>query len=197
MGWNWVHLVRRPLTALLYQPRMIEDDECGAVGGMRIGRGNRSTWRKPSSMPLCPPQVPYDLTWALTRAAALGTRRLTAWAMAQPKSDNNWLKPDGFDVSTVWELWRQTTRRSIVVCAVNVGPWSLLTASSEFSYFLSSLTSRRSSLSTRRQESHSVLRQIETALWFAESCVILWFCFIWVYFFFCGLFYNDVSNNIL
>jgi hypothetical protein len=25
------------------------DDECGAVGGMRIGRGNRSTGRKPSA----------------------------------------------------------------------------------------------------------------------------------------------------
>jgi hypothetical protein len=41
-GWDWVHLVRRPLTGLLYQPRLI-DDECGAVGVMRIGRGNRST----------------------------------------------------------------------------------------------------------------------------------------------------------
>jgi hypothetical protein len=37
LGWgeNWVHLVRRPLIGLLYQPRMIVD-ECGAVGGMRI-----------------------------------------------------------------------------------------------------------------------------------------------------------------
>jgi hypothetical protein len=36
-----VHLVHRPLTSLLYQPRRI-DYECGAVGGMRIGRGNQS-----------------------------------------------------------------------------------------------------------------------------------------------------------
>jgi hypothetical protein len=36
MRWHCVHLVRRPLIGLLYQPRMI-DDECGAVGGMRIG----------------------------------------------------------------------------------------------------------------------------------------------------------------
>jgi hypothetical protein len=28
--WDWVHLVRQPLTGLLYQPRMIHD-ECGAV----------------------------------------------------------------------------------------------------------------------------------------------------------------------
>jgi hypothetical protein len=46
----------------LYQPRMI-DDECGVVGGMRIGRGNRSTRRKPAPVPLCPPQMPHDLTW--------------------------------------------------------------------------------------------------------------------------------------
>jgi hypothetical protein len=39
VGWDWAHLVRRPLIGLLYQPRMIDDDDCGAVGGMRIGRG--------------------------------------------------------------------------------------------------------------------------------------------------------------
>jgi hypothetical protein len=51
---------------LLYRPQMI--DECGAVGGMRIGRGNRGTWRKPAQVPLCPPQIPHDPTWARTRA---------------------------------------------------------------------------------------------------------------------------------
>jgi hypothetical protein len=36
-------------TGLLYQPWMIDDDdECGAVGGMTVGRGNRSTRRKPT-----------------------------------------------------------------------------------------------------------------------------------------------------
>jgi hypothetical protein len=46
---------------LLYQPRMLDDDDYGAVGGMRIGRGNRSTRRKPAPVPLCPPQIPHDL----------------------------------------------------------------------------------------------------------------------------------------
>jgi hypothetical protein len=55
-------LARRPLIVLLYQLRMIYDDECGAVGGMIIGRGSRSTRRKPSQVPLCPPQIPHDLT---------------------------------------------------------------------------------------------------------------------------------------
>jgi hypothetical protein len=61
VGWGeTVHLVRRPLFGLLYQPRTI-DDECEAVGGMRIGKGNRSTRRKPAPVPLCPPQIPHDL----------------------------------------------------------------------------------------------------------------------------------------
>jgi hypothetical protein len=51
-----------------------------------IGRKNRSTRRKPASVPLCPPQIPHDLTWARTRATALGNRRLTACAMARPIS---------------------------------------------------------------------------------------------------------------
>jgi hypothetical protein len=68
---------------LLYQPLMIDDDY-GAVCGMRIGRGNRSTRRKPAPVPLCTAQIPHDLTWDRTRAAAVGSQRLTAWAMARP-----------------------------------------------------------------------------------------------------------------
>jgi hypothetical protein len=83
VGWDWVHLPRRPIFGQLYQPRMI-DDECGVVGGMRIGKGNRSTRRKPPPVPLRPPQISHDLTWNRTRAAAVGSRRLTAWAMARP-----------------------------------------------------------------------------------------------------------------
>jgi hypothetical protein len=35
-------------------------------------------------MPLCPSQILHDLTRARTRAAAVGSRRLTAWAMVRP-----------------------------------------------------------------------------------------------------------------
>jgi hypothetical protein len=35
-------------TGLLYQPRMISEGDCGEIGGMKIGRGNRSTLRKPA-----------------------------------------------------------------------------------------------------------------------------------------------------
>jgi hypothetical protein len=51
VGWDWVHLARRPLIGLLYQPRMI-DDECGAVGEMKIGRGNWSSRSKPAPVAL-------------------------------------------------------------------------------------------------------------------------------------------------
>jgi hypothetical protein len=53
-------------TGLLSQPRMMDDGHCGAVGEMRIGRGNRSARRKPVPVPVCPP---HDLTWARTLAA--------------------------------------------------------------------------------------------------------------------------------
>jgi hypothetical protein len=57
---------------------MIDDDEYGAVGGMPIGKGNRSTGRNPATVPHSPPQIPHDLTWARTRAAAMGSQQLTA-----------------------------------------------------------------------------------------------------------------------
>jgi hypothetical protein len=60
-----------------YQPRM--NYECG-VDGMRIGKGNRSTRRKPAPVPLCPPQILHELIWARSLATAVGSRRLT-WVM--------------------------------------------------------------------------------------------------------------------
>jgi hypothetical protein len=35
-------------SGLLYNPQMIDEGDCGAIGGMKIGRGNRCTRRKPS-----------------------------------------------------------------------------------------------------------------------------------------------------
>jgi hypothetical protein len=77
-------------TGLLYQPQMIENDgdDCGAIGGMKISRGNRSTRRKPAPALLCSPQIPHDYTWARTQAAAVGNHRLTTWATARPFADN-------------------------------------------------------------------------------------------------------------
>jgi hypothetical protein len=39
---------------------MIGDGDCGEIGAMKIGRGNRSTRRRPAPAPLCPPLIPHD-----------------------------------------------------------------------------------------------------------------------------------------
>jgi hypothetical protein len=43
------------------QLQRIDDDVCGAVDGIRAGRGSH-TQTKPIPVPLCPPQIPHDLT---------------------------------------------------------------------------------------------------------------------------------------
>jgi hypothetical protein len=48
----------------------------GEIGGM-IGKGNRSTRRKPAPVPLCPPQNRHAAR-TRTRAAAVGSQRLTS-----------------------------------------------------------------------------------------------------------------------
>jgi hypothetical protein len=60
-------------------------DEYGAVDGVRFSGRDQSTRRAPSTVPLCPPQIPHDLNWDRTRAAEVGSRLLTAWAMSRPK----------------------------------------------------------------------------------------------------------------
>jgi hypothetical protein len=54
----------------------------GESDGM-IGRGNRCTRRKPTPTPLCPPQIPHAAR-TRTRAAAVGSQRLTTSATARP-----------------------------------------------------------------------------------------------------------------
>jgi hypothetical protein len=54
------------------------DYDDGEFGGIKIGKGNRSTRRKPAPAPLCPPQIPLDQTRDRTRVAAVGSQRLTA-----------------------------------------------------------------------------------------------------------------------
>jgi hypothetical protein len=63
-------------TGLLYQPRMLGDGDCEEIDGMKIGKGNRSTRRKPAPAPLCPPQIPHDQTWVSTRGGKPATNRL-------------------------------------------------------------------------------------------------------------------------
>jgi hypothetical protein len=88
----WVHSACQPL--LTYCTCDCED---GEFGGMKNGRGNRSTRRKPAPEPLCPPQIPFDQTWAWTGAATVGSQHLTAWAMAWPDARDS----DGLNWSEV------------------------------------------------------------------------------------------------
>jgi hypothetical protein len=48
----------------------LDDYDNGETGGM-IGRGNRSTRRKPAPVPLCPPQTPHAAR-TQTQAAMVG-----------------------------------------------------------------------------------------------------------------------------
>jgi hypothetical protein len=89
--WGWTYVTRYcghfwPIV----QPQMIDEGDCGAIGGMKIGRGNRSTRRKPAPAPFCPPQIPLDQTRARTRAAAVGSQRLTAWAITSALVGGEW-----------------------------------------------------------------------------------------------------------
>jgi hypothetical protein len=75
VSWGWVRL-SPPGTSANNWP-IVPAPVDRAVGGMRIGKGKRSTRRKPVPVTLCPPQTTRDVTWARTM-------RLTAWAVARP-----------------------------------------------------------------------------------------------------------------
>jgi hypothetical protein len=77
---NWVNSALRPPIRLLCRPGWIW---WWRNSGMMIGRGNRSTERKPAPVPLYPPQIPHAAR-TRTRAAAVGSQLLTAWATARP-----------------------------------------------------------------------------------------------------------------
>jgi hypothetical protein len=97
---NWVHSARRPLIGLL-QPAPVDDDDDREFGGMKTGSGNRSIRGKPVPAPLCPLQIPLDQTRDRTRAAAVGSQRLTAWAMARPWGSEG-IGPDFLDLGISW-----------------------------------------------------------------------------------------------
>jgi hypothetical protein len=63
---------------------MMDDDECGTAGGMIANRNGKNS-EKTAAVPLCPLQIPHDLTRARTRAAAVGSQRPTASLAARPK----------------------------------------------------------------------------------------------------------------
>jgi hypothetical protein len=54
-------------SGLLCLTPMIDEDAFWRIGGMKIVRGNRSTRRKPTPAPLCPPQNPIDTQYLYLR----------------------------------------------------------------------------------------------------------------------------------
>jgi hypothetical protein len=79
----------------------VDDDDCGAIGGMQIGRVNWSTRRKPAPVPLCPPHIPHDLTLAGTQAAAVGSRRLTARATARSENIRQFVRSMSYTLEII------------------------------------------------------------------------------------------------
>jgi hypothetical protein len=73
-------LLLRPVIGLLYQPWMIYGDDCGVTSGINGGQGKPKYSEK--NLPPC--RSLHHRSRAQTLAAAVGSRRLTAWAMARP-----------------------------------------------------------------------------------------------------------------
>jgi hypothetical protein len=71
-------LLLRPLAGLLCQPWMTDGDVCGAISGMYEWQGKPKYSEVTATVPLCPRQIPNNLTWTRAQAAAVGSLRLTA-----------------------------------------------------------------------------------------------------------------------
>jgi hypothetical protein len=69
LGWNWVHLVRRPLFGLLYRPRMMDDDGCRALYGMRMIRETEVLGENPCPRATLSTINPTRPDWDRTRFA--------------------------------------------------------------------------------------------------------------------------------
>jgi hypothetical protein len=61
------------------QPQMICEGDCGAVGGMKIGKGNRSIRRNPPQRNFVHHNFHLIRPRYRTRAVAVGSQRLTAY----------------------------------------------------------------------------------------------------------------------
>jgi hypothetical protein len=73
-------LLLRLIIGLLYQLwKIYDDDDDDDDDSWVIGKGNQSTRRIPSPVPLCPPRIPHDMPRAGTRPAVGGIRQLTTW----------------------------------------------------------------------------------------------------------------------
>jgi hypothetical protein len=77
-------------------------NEYGALGGMKIGRGNQSTRTKLVSVPLCPPQIAHDLTQHRILTTAVGSRQLIAMCFSKSNRNHRYVTTDRQSTSLSW-----------------------------------------------------------------------------------------------
>jgi hypothetical protein len=58
-------LILRQFIGLLYQPWMIDADDCGPIRAISEWQRNQSTRSKRAVVPLCPAQITHDLSTGL------------------------------------------------------------------------------------------------------------------------------------
>jgi hypothetical protein len=90
--------------ALLYPPQMIDDGDW--QGKPKYSEKTCLS----ATLSTTDPTFPYDLTRARSRAAGVGSRRLTAWAMARPSGGRD---PYILDLGTIWRWVVSFTPRSL------------------------------------------------------------------------------------
>jgi hypothetical protein len=91
-----MHFSQSSVTSSLFGPNILLSTLFSNT--LSLCKGNRNTRRKPIQVPLCPPQIPGNLTWARTRAPAVGSHRLRTSARINKQSSSK-LGPVGSKVT--------------------------------------------------------------------------------------------------
>jgi hypothetical protein len=81
---------------VVYQPQMVGEGDYGAIGGMKIGRGNRSTRKNPALVSFCPPQIPHY--FILDRTLVAANNRLSYGTTTMQRLTNQ-LRIEGLKLS--------------------------------------------------------------------------------------------------